>query len=228
MGLYKLAAKLKATKTALKFWNKQVFGRVENAISELEEKVETLEAELQMNTSESLENEFLETKMELLQWQKREEICLSQQAKKKCLNEDDNNTKFFHASIAQKRRSSKIENMLLSNGTVLSSPKEVHDAAVHYFQNFLTESHTEPLPNLSEYIGECISSDEGDQLSKGLVDVGSLGRVGSRFWKAVVDCFPDVVANSQWKIKEGKISFWYDNWLEEGPTLPKSGTYCPT
>lgn len=49
------------------------------------------------------------------------------------------------------------------------------------------------------------------------MDVRKLGHVGSRFWKFVVDCFHDVVANSQWKIREGKISFWYDNWLEEGP-----------
>ncbi|XP_022867657.1 uncharacterized protein LOC111387334 [Olea europaea var. sylvestris] len=56
--------------------------------------------------------------------------------------------------------------MILSNGTVLSSPKEVHDAAVDYFNNFLTESHMEPLPDLSEFIGETVSFDEGDQLCK--------------------------------------------------------------
>lgn len=56
--------------------------------------------------------------------------------------------------------------MILSNGTVLSSPKEVHDAAVDHFNNFLTESHMEPLPDLSEFIGEIVSFDEGDQLCK--------------------------------------------------------------
>lgn len=82
-GLYKLAIKLKTTKIALKIWNKQVFGRVEHRMSELEERVETLEAELQENISEVLEKEFMNSKSELLQWQQREEIHLSQQAKKK-------------------------------------------------------------------------------------------------------------------------------------------------
>lgn len=125
-----------------------------------------LEASLQENTLEELEKEYLETKRELVQRQKREETHLSQQAKKKWLNEGDNNTKFFHVSTAQKRRSLRIENMLLSNVTVLSSPKDVHDAVVDYFQNFLTDTHTEPLSDLSEYTGEVVSSDEGDQLCK--------------------------------------------------------------
>lgn len=39
-------------------------------------------------------------------------------------------------------------------------------------------------------------------VNNGLVDVASLGRVGSRFWRSVVVCLPDVIANSQWKVKE--------------------------
>ncbi|XP_042950232.1 uncharacterized protein LOC122282338 [Carya illinoinensis] len=40
---------------------------------------------------------------------------------------------------------------------------------------------------------------------------------GSRFWKIVVKCIPAVLENSKWKVREGNISFWWDNWLNEGP-----------
>ncbi|XP_042950383.1 uncharacterized protein LOC122282502 [Carya illinoinensis] len=40
---------------------------------------------------------------------------------------------------------------------------------------------------------------------------------GSRFWKMVVKCIPAVLENSKWKVREGNISFWWDNWLNEGP-----------
>lgn len=36
----------------------------------------------------------------------------------------------------------------------------------------------------------------------GIVDVSFWGRKCSRFWKSVVECFSEVVANSKWRIKQ--------------------------
>ncbi|XP_041003911.1 uncharacterized protein LOC121249264 [Juglans microcarpa x Juglans regia] len=38
---------------------------------------------------------------------------------------------------------------------------------------------------------------------------------GSRFWKLMTKCIPDVIKYSQWKPKAGHISFWFDKWLGE-------------
>lgn len=39
----------------------------------------------------------------------------------------------------------------------------------------------------------------------------------TRFWKSIVKSIPDVLNNSKWLVREGNISFWYDNWEEGGP-----------
>lgn len=112
-----MAAKLKRTKVILKIWNKQVFDRVDHSITELQEKVEILEESLQERYSNEVEQDFLESNVELAKWQKREEIRLAQVVKKRWLREGDNNTKFFHAAIAQHHKNRMLDQMLLENGT---------------------------------------------------------------------------------------------------------------
>ncbi|CAI9777519.1 unnamed protein product [Fraxinus pennsylvanica] len=104
---------------------------------------------------EKVEREFLKSKIELLEWQRREEIRFSQQAKKRWLSDGDNNTMFFHTVIAQKRRSTRISSMTFCDGSVLITPKDIHKAAVDYFQKFLSEKRDFQLPDLSCYISQC-------------------------------------------------------------------------
>ncbi|KAG2674096.1 hypothetical protein I3760_13G119500 [Carya illinoinensis] len=40
---------------------------------------------------------------------------------------------------------------------------------------------------------------------------------GTRFWRSIVKSIPDVLNNSKWRVREGNLSFWYDNWEECGP-----------
>ncbi|XP_022880831.1 uncharacterized protein LOC111398107 [Olea europaea var. sylvestris] len=163
-GLQKLAGKLKRTKLALKVWNKKVFGRVDHIILELQERVEILEESLQEGFSYDVEQDFLVTNIELAEWQKREEIRLSQVAKKRWLREGDNNTKFFHAVIAQHRKNRRLDQMMLENRTQLSSPQQIHMEAVRYFRNFLTEEHVGAVPNLSSLIDDTLTDEEGQYL----------------------------------------------------------------
>ncbi|XP_022880975.1 uncharacterized protein LOC111398286 [Olea europaea var. sylvestris] len=163
-GLHKLVGKLKRTKVAVKVWNKQVFGRVDHIISELQERVEILEESLQEGFSDEVEQHFLVTNIELEEWQKREEIRLSKVAKKQWLRKGDNNTKFFHAVIAQQRKNRRLDQMMLENGTQLSFPRQIHMEAVTYFQNFLTEEHMGAVPNLSSLIDDTLTDEEGQYL----------------------------------------------------------------
>ncbi|XP_022883248.1 uncharacterized protein LOC111399999 [Olea europaea var. sylvestris] len=143
-GLQKLAGKLKRTKLALKVWNKKVFGRVDHIISELQERVEILEESLQEGFSYDVEQDFLATNIELAEWQKREEIRLSQVAKKRWLR--------------------RLAQMMLENGTQLSSPQQIHMEVVRYFQNFLIEEHVGAVPNLSSLIDDTLTDEEGQYL----------------------------------------------------------------
>lgn len=117
-GLLKLAAKLKKLKLALQNWNKTVFGRVDLHIKELEVKLEDLERHLQCGFSDTVEADYLLTKMELETWEGREETCLSQKAKKAWLDNSYPNSKFFHATVTQRRKNTFISSMSLLDGTV--------------------------------------------------------------------------------------------------------------
>ncbi|KAK1549214.1 hypothetical protein Q3G72_014050 [Acer saccharum] len=75
--LHCLVGKLKRMKQRLRVWNKEIFGRVDGFTRELEERVERHEEMLQAEYSESVEEEFLVSKMELDVWYKREEMILA-------------------------------------------------------------------------------------------------------------------------------------------------------
>lgn len=81
-GLCKLAEKLRKVKVALKVWNINVFGHVSQNIKALNERLEMLESQLENNYNEKIECEYLITKTELEIWENREEIRMSQLAKK--------------------------------------------------------------------------------------------------------------------------------------------------
>jgi hypothetical protein len=107
----------------LRSWNRNVFGRVKKHIQGLEEKLTALEFQLQADYLDETDAEFKATKMELDVWEKKEETRLAQAAKKKWLKEGDQNSRFFHVVVSQRRHGAVISRMQLEAGTVLESPK---------------------------------------------------------------------------------------------------------
>ncbi|XP_035547420.1 uncharacterized protein LOC118348934 [Juglans regia] len=166
MSLLCLAKKLKKTKIAFRAWNQQVFGHVGQNIKELEERLEVLESRLQGGHDHEVEFDFLVTKLELDIWEQMEETRLAQLAKKKWLTEVDQNTKFFHAVVNQRRKNKIIFYMQFENGTILESPEQVHNGALNYSQQFLsTHSNVEQV-DLSSLIQCSISEDNNVALSR--------------------------------------------------------------
>lgn len=108
-------------------------------ITELENKLELLESELQKGHNMVVEEEYLITKGELKWWKKCEKTRFAQFAKKKWLTEEDKNSTFFHAMVNQRRNASQLQSMRLENEDLHATSKEIHEGAVHYFQTFLSE-----------------------------------------------------------------------------------------
>ncbi|XP_040990989.1 uncharacterized protein LOC121238224 [Juglans microcarpa x Juglans regia] len=130
-GLLRLAAKLKKLKVALKTWNKNIYGRVDLTIKALEEKMELLDFQLQEARDPAVEAEFLLTKMELAEWEAREECRWAQKAKRKWLQEWglqewEQNSRVFHATVSQRWKASVVSSMRLADGTMLATPEEIH------------------------------------------------------------------------------------------------------
>lgn len=104
-GVIKLATKLKKSKLTLNKWNKEIFARVDGTTHELQTRLIVLEDWLQTDHVVEMEEDYLGTKTKPNYWKKRGEIWVSQIAKKKLIQEWDQNTKYFHAVIRQKKLS---------------------------------------------------------------------------------------------------------------------------
>ncbi|XP_041025362.1 uncharacterized protein LOC121265753 [Juglans microcarpa x Juglans regia] len=112
-------------------WNSDVFGWTGAHIKRLEARVEEGEVSLQEGFSEDVENDVLASRLELSIWQKGEELRIAQQVKNVWIDHGEINSSFFKAM--QVRRARMVTKMQLSDGRVLSSPEEIHDAAVVHF-----------------------------------------------------------------------------------------------
>ncbi|KAK1575277.1 hypothetical protein Q3G72_004017 [Acer saccharum] len=163
-GMLKLAIRLKRTKVALRAWNRNVFGLVDSNLKALEGRLENLENLLQMGYAEDVEEDYLVTKLEINVWEKREAIRLGQIAKQKWLIEGDQNTKFFHSVVNQRRRKSQISRMVLDDGTILNNAEEVHLGAAQYFRKFLTTSVDVEQGNLASILDHVITEDDNNML----------------------------------------------------------------
>ncbi|KAG6671754.1 hypothetical protein I3842_16G020500 [Carya illinoinensis] len=86
-------------------------------------------------------------------------------AKKSWLKDGDQNSKFYHAYLNAKNHK-RVKTMCLSDGTVLESPSNIHQAAVDYFTQFLGAERNSLLPTLSDLISPVITPDENLDICK--------------------------------------------------------------
>lgn len=68
------------------------------------------------------------------------------------MDDRDQNSKYFHAVIVQRRRCFITTKMLLQDGTTLDTPELIHEEAVRYFENFLSQDDHLELPSLTNLI----------------------------------------------------------------------------
>ncbi|XP_022891945.1 uncharacterized protein LOC111406805 [Olea europaea var. sylvestris] len=165
--LFKLGVKLKRLKPILRKWNKSGFGNIKCRILELEDKIVRLEDQVLNFGNVQDEKELIATRLELKDWIRREESFLAQKTKVKWIKEGDANTKFFHASIAKRRKKSWNYSMTLQDGSKLDSPQSVHDGAIDYFHELLTIENVIPeMELLNSLITLSISSEDNIRLSE--------------------------------------------------------------
>ncbi|KAF8413601.1 hypothetical protein HHK36_001593 [Tetracentron sinense] len=72
----------------------------------------------------------------------------------------DKNSKFFHAVVNQRRRNNFISSMTLVDGTILSTPEQVHQGAVCYFQEILSGAEVSEVGDLSPLLDKVIADED--------------------------------------------------------------------
>ena len=125
-----LAKKLKALKEDIIKWNRSEFGNVECKKKDLLEALKLLdvkEGELGLSEVELGERALLRSQIQNLL--SLEEVSWRQKSRMLCINEGDNNTKFFHKVANSWRRYNHIS-MLEVNGVTYEDESEMADQAV--------------------------------------------------------------------------------------------------
>jgi exonuclease III len=154
--------KLKKLKEALKVWNKEVFGIVDLNIDKTVRDLNDLEEQIAYG---SIDPSIINSKEKVKQfWEQihAKESILRQKSRTRWLQEGDNNTRFFHASIKGRRHRNQIT--MLKRGNVWiegvdAIKKETKD---HFSKHFLEEWKNRPF--LQGLNFNSLSADDNDLL----------------------------------------------------------------
>ena len=103
---FKLYKRQAATKDALRKWNKEVFGRCQDRINSLIQKIKEIQ-----NRQPSRNNEVAEQALhtELSKWLIRSEVLWRQKSRELWLKLGDKDSKFFHLSTIIRRRNNNVD-----------------------------------------------------------------------------------------------------------------------
>ncbi|XP_058784197.1 uncharacterized protein LOC131658967 [Vicia villosa] len=142
-GDYVLKEKLRLIKERLRWWEKNIFGKID---LEIEENVKELnkwddrerwEEEIHLNNVKASKNIWFNLKLK--------ENMLIQKSRMRWLNNGDENTRFFHNTVKERRRLNRIC-MVDSNEGVASSVNEVKETVRNHFEDkFKEDCFNRPL-----------------------------------------------------------------------------------
>lgn len=128
-----------------------------------------------------------------------EELLWKHKSRCDWLSLRDRNTKFFHNCTLTRRKSNRITNLRVRDGTWIYEPYEVQLEVVNYFQKLYEEQsshrnapHSHPFPQLEQcdinFLGEKVSNEE---IKKALFDMTLMKALGS-------DRYHIIFFQSQW------------------------------
>lgn len=160
---YALQKKLKDLKVALRIWNREVFGDLNQAKKEVTALV--AEREICFDENPTQDNRILlqQANARMFSILEREEIFWYQKSRINWMNYGDRNTSFFH-QYAKVRRQQNFVRRLLLNGNWVEDQESLHDGAIQYFQNLLTSEVNSLDPDLISVIPQMITADQNDSL----------------------------------------------------------------
>ncbi|XP_075473994.1 uncharacterized protein LOC142505056 [Primulina tabacum] len=123
---YRLMMKLKSVKGDIKKWNKEVYGMLEMKSADLSNKISRIDKlEGEGRASEGLVTERKEAKLMFEELTSRKNQINYQKSKIKWFKEGDQNTKFFHSLLNQRKSKSTIERLERNDGSVTTCDDEI-------------------------------------------------------------------------------------------------------
>jgi hypothetical protein len=159
---FNLCRKQFNTTTALKVWNKEVFGSCQKRIQELSKKLELVQGR-----DSSMENAIEEAKLqsELNVWLERNELLWRQKSRETWLKEGDRNSRFFHLSTIIRRRRNAIEAIKNDGGEWITHKPAIQEFVASQFQQLFAEDPVSFPPELENLIPCSITDEENEAIS---------------------------------------------------------------
>ena len=156
--LYKKQA---STRDALRSWNKKVFGKCQDRINSLLQKIKQTQDKLPSYANDLLEQDL---QTELAEWLVRSEVLWRQKSRELWLKFGDKNSKFFHLSTIIRRRINNIEVIKQNDGTWIRDQNSIRELFQANFINLFKEEDTCFPAHLEHLILPCITEEENDLL----------------------------------------------------------------
>lgn len=122
--------KLKRLANSLSYWSRNTIGNVFDKTKELEENIEAMEATYGADNNDVNRTNLHNLYAEQISWMKMQNNLLKQKARVKWEFEGDNNTKYFHSTIRQRRKRSYLHRIKNEEGNWVEGNKHISEAAV--------------------------------------------------------------------------------------------------
>jgi hypothetical protein len=206
---FSLSKKLKATKVALKAWNKSSFGHIQSKVALLSSQLDTVQ---QLPPSDQSRHLEFSLKFELNNLLHQESILWRNKSRETWLTCRDLNTRFFHISTLIRRRRNSIDFLKTSSGDWISDRNAIGGCFTSHFNSLFSSSQPSINDDLLNLFDNCISSDENisicsipseQEIFDTLSSIGSTKSPGpdgftALFYKKYWDVIKDVVLKCIW------------------------------
>ena len=159
----KLYKKQAATRDALRKWNKEVFGRCQDRINDLLQKIKEIQIRHPSPVNELAEQSL---QSELFKWLIRSEILWRKKSRELWLKLGDKNSKFFHLSTVIRRRNNNVDAIKNEDGTWIHDSNQIRRLFRNNFVDLFKEEDIDFPEHLEHLILPCITEEENEILER--------------------------------------------------------------
>ena len=138
--MFILNQKLKNLKHKLKFWNKNVFGNINTLVKEAEQKLISIQTDIDINgASEALLENQKSAQIDFEKALNKEEEFWKEKSNSNWHSNGDRNTRYFHR-LTKIKQTSKLINSINDGENVLTEPDQISSHITNHFQNIFSSN----------------------------------------------------------------------------------------
>ena len=201
---YSIMDRLKRCKVSLQGWNWSVFGNVNRVLKQKQERLQFLEG---LNCLHEKADEIQGLRKEINEILTREEIMWNQRSRASWIKWGDRNTKFFHATVSQRRRQNKIVGIEGVDGIWQENQEDIESTILEYFETIFKTDHPSQFgaslgaidQRVTQYMNESLVADfKAEEVWRALIQMHPIKAPGP-------DSMSPIFYQQYWEIVGPKV-----------------------